>query len=205
VRNPLNALAMNAEVASMLLGSQRQSDVPKVLERLGRDVQRCGIAIRELSAVVARDVPDEGIALDELLGGIAERLRQGAIGGAAFEVELGPIDEDLSYAGNLAAIEFALAQMARTVVIGGVKGVRIGVAREQDGYAIEVERLPQDVFNGRHPPVAMLSPTRAAAYAVARHALESAGARVRPEVLAGVPERCRVSFPGDAIRRDASA
>lgn len=199
VRNPLNALAMNAEVASMLLGSQRGDDVPKVLERLGRDVQRCGAAIRELSAVVARDVPDEGIALDDLLGGIAERLRQGAIGGTAFEVELDAVDEALSYAGNLAAIEFAIAQMARTVVVGGVKGVRIAVEREPDGYAIEVERLPSEGSPFRMP-MATLSPTRAAAYAVARHALETAGARLQPEVLVDVPERCRVSFPAPAIR-----
>lgn len=198
VRNPLNALALNAEVASMLLGSDRGSDVPKVLERVGRDVQRCGQAIRELSAVVARDVPEEGYALDDLLDTIADRLRQG-LGTQAIDVELGPVDERLAYAGNRTAIEFALAQMARTVIGRGVRGVRIGVEREREGYAIEIERLPiaDDTQSGE----ATLSPTRIAAYALARHALEKTGARLEPEALGdSVPQRCRVSFPMPAIR-----
>lgn len=198
VRNPLNALAMNAEVASMLLDSQRGEDVPKVLERVGRDIRRCSAAIRELSAVVARDVPEEGIALEDLLGGIAERLREQSSAGPAIEVELGPVDERLSYAGNIAAIEFAVAQMARTIIARGVNGVRIGVVRDQDGYAIEVERLARQ-RDERQLPASSLSPTRVAAYALARHALETAGARVRPETLHEIPERCRIQFPGQAI------
>ncbi len=201
VRNPLNALAMNAEVATMLLGTERGADVPKVLERVGRDVKRCGAAIRELSAVVARDVPDEGIALDELLATIADRLRQGANGGGGIEVEIEGVDETLSYAGNLVAVEFALAQMARTIVARGVKGVRIGVEREAEGYAIELERLPSEQGSGG----GALSPTRVAAYAVARHALEAAGARVRPGTLVGIPERCRISFPSPMIRAGTGA
>ncbi|HVF34953.1 MAG TPA: GAF domain-containing protein [Candidatus Saccharimonadia bacterium] len=198
VRNPLNALAMNAEVASMLLGSQRGDDVPKVLERVGRDIRRCSAAIRELSAVVARDVPDEGIALDELLGGIAERLREQSSAGPAIEVELGPVDERLSYAGNIAAIDFALSQMARTIIARGVDGVRIGVVRDRDGYEIEVERLARPL-GAQQLPASTLSPTRIAAYALARHALETAGARVRPETLHEIPERCRIHFPAPAI------
>lgn len=204
VRNPLNALAMNAEVASMLLGSQRGEEVPKVLERVGRDIRRCSAAIRELSAVVARDVPESGIALEELLGGIAERLREHSTAGPAIEVELGPVDERLTYAGNIAAIEFAVAQMARTIIVRGVGGVRIGVSRDQDGYAIEVERLARRLDDGPLPP-STLSPTRVAAYALARHALETAGARVRPETLHDVPERCSIRFPAPAIHASAEA
>lgn len=201
VRNPLNALAMNAEVASMLIGTDRAREVPKVLERIGRDVRRCAEAIRELSAVVALDVPGEGIALDELLAATADRLRGGAAG-VPLEVEVGGSDAPLAFAANRAAIEFALAQVARTVVARGVRGVRLALERGDDGcWRIDVERLP-----GTEPGPAgaeRLSPTRVAAYAIARHALEAAGASLEPEVLEEIPQRCRIRLPAGGVNCEA--
>jgi len=196
VRNPLNALAMNAEVASMLLGTPREREIPKVLERIGRDVRRCAEAIRELSAVVALDVPEEGIALDELLASTAERLRGGAAG-VPLEVEVSGTEAPLAFAANRAAIEFALSQVARAVVARGVRGVRIALEQSGDAWVIDVERLPGG--DPWQPGGEHLSPTRAAAYAIACHALEAAGATLEPSSLEEIPQRCRIALPLAAV------
>ena len=195
VRNPLNALAMNAEVASMLLGTDRAREVPKVLERIGRDVRRCAEAIRELSAVVALDVPEEGIALDELLATTADRLRGGAAG-VPLDVEISGTEAPLAFVANRAAIEFALAQVARTVVARGIRGVRLALEQGDDCWIIDIERLP-----GTEPAAGSerLSPTRVAAYAIARHALESAGATIEPAMLDEIPHRCRIRLPAGGV------
>ena len=196
VRNPLNALAMNAEVASMLLGTDRAREVPKVLERIGRDVRRCAEAIRELSAVVALDVPEEGIALDELLATTADRLRGGAAG-VPLDVEISGTEAPLAFVANRAAIEFALAQVARTVVARGIRGVRLALEQGDDCWVIDIERLPGS--DGASTGGERLSPTRVAAYAIARHALETAGATIEPVVLEEIPQRCRIRLPAGGV------
>lgn len=193
VRNPLNALAMNAEVAGLLLQRQRVEQIPAVLERIARDVQRCGIAIRELSIVAARDGASEAVPVQDLLDQVAERLRRlGYVPEPTLETRVEP--PELLVIGNAAVLEFALLQVARALLMPGVEGLTLSAQASPGRLAVTIERRG-GMLEHRARFDAPMPPTRAAALALARHALAGMGATVSPDDLDGVPLACTVVFP----------
>ena len=195
VRNPLNALAMNAEVIGMLMQRGRTDQVQPVLDRIARDVQRCGVAIKELSTVAARDGGSQAMLVGDLLRAVCERLKLlGYVPEPRLEIDVDP--PELLLIGNQAVLEFALVQVARALLLPGVHGLKMGARADQGRLIVTMDRHGDvDAGEARMRVIAPMPPTRAAALALARHALAGMGATVAPDDLENTPERCAVAFP----------
>jgi signal transduction histidine kinase len=128
INNPLGALVMNAEVATLLYDRGRTDELPAVLRQIQSDARRCAAKVRSMTDVATPATRSAGrFALSEALEAVRRRMCRRlnrAVDTLLLDLPLrSPI-----VVGNRDAIEYALYQLARQVFSSGVGQIRFSVA-----------------------------------------------------------------------------
>jgi len=133
INNPLGALVMNVEVATLLFDRGRTDELPAVLRQIQSDARRCAAKVRSMTDVATPahrsaahfELP---VALQAVRRRMCRRLNR-SIDSLPLELpSRAPI-----VVGNREAIEYALYQLARQVFASGVEQIRFAVASHGEG------------------------------------------------------------------------
>lgn len=138
INNPLGALVLNAEVATMLIDRGRADELPAVLRQIQTDARRCAAKVRNMADVAApASAARAGFALAETLSAVRQRMCRRLnrlLNTIALDVppKLAPVH------GNRDAIEYALYQLARQVYASGVDHPRVAVASHGERTCVSI-------------------------------------------------------------------
>lgn len=176
INNPLGALVLNAEVATMLIDRGRADELPAVLRQIQTDARRCAAKVRNMTDVAApASAARTSFPLAETLSAVRQRMCRRLnrlLNTIALDVspQLAPVH------GNRDAIEYALYQLARQVYASGVDHPRISVAPHGDRTCVSI---------GASAPPGIAFPEDGALAAVPRFAHDEAALDVIRCLLAG--------------------
>lgn len=138
INNPLGALVMNAEVATLLIDRGRADELPAVLRQIQSDARRCAAKVRNMTDVAAPASRGTScVALPETLSAVRQRMCRRLnrlLNTIALDVppHVAPVH------GNRDAIEYALYQLARQVFASGVEHPRIAVAMHGERTCVSI-------------------------------------------------------------------
>jgi signal transduction histidine kinase len=139
IANPLNAIAMNAELAKALLDRGDTRTARTVLESLLADCLRCGQLVQSIQdfGTALQPAPREPIEARALLQGAIERMRGEMCSGTntAFQIE-GAADACVVV--DSAALERAFAAVLQNAVEAGASLVKIRLAADGGWLRTEV-------------------------------------------------------------------
>jgi hypothetical protein len=133
--NPLNALAMNAEVARLLIERNESERAKERLAALVADCARCGRllqSIRRFGAGMAPGAAEPATVADLVAASCDQLRREGPV--PAVEVHGGETELTV----DRAAMSRALAELLRNAVEAGARNVRIVAGRDGGGCFVDL-------------------------------------------------------------------
>ncbi|HET7843417.1 MAG TPA: histidine kinase dimerization/phospho-acceptor domain-containing protein [Xanthomonadales bacterium] len=150
INNPLGALVMNAEVATLLIDRGRTDELPAVLRQIQSDARRCAQKVRNMADVASPvRVATARVPLGEALESVRRRMCR-RLNRSVDAVLLDVPAPAPKVVGNREAIEYALYQLTRQVFASGVEQLRLAVD-VRDGRvcaSIGAADLPACAFPG---------------------------------------------------------
>jgi C4-dicarboxylate-specific signal transduction histidine kinase len=132
INNPLGALVMNAEVASLLFDRGRTEELPAVLRQIQADARRCAAKVRSMTDVAAPARRPARFPLAEAVEAVRRRMAK-RLNRSLDSLLLDVPTRAATVLGNRDAIEYALYQLARQVFASGVEQSRFAIAAHGEG------------------------------------------------------------------------
>lgn len=138
INNPLGALVLNAEVATMLIDRGRVDELPAVLRQIQSDARRCAAKVRNMTDVAGPAARSTNrFPLGEMLSAVRQRMCR-RLNRLLNTITLDVPPQLAPMRGNRDAIEYALYQLARQVYSSGVDHPRIAVAAYGDRTCVSI-------------------------------------------------------------------
>lgn len=136
VSNPLNAISINAELATQLISAGRAAESLELLKRLTRDVWQCGSALRDFArlgaALEGPLLPAQFTSmLEEVCESVAQHARRPS---EQFVVEIAESLPELPV--EPTSLRYALCLLIKLLITESTQRILVSVRQETSDYVL---------------------------------------------------------------------